>query len=356
LTQVRPPAGVTRQRITLSLSRHTRTSAARALVGRDGGKGSILIAAVGALLLAVSGCGTGVNLPDPKPSVSPSPTVRRSLPPPTAMSRDEFQKALSDIDAALKPGFDAIGAAQTPTDLNNAVGAVRLNLGVQAGALEKLRPPKPAVIATGQVATAMRDLASDMTAVGADALDESVCTGGTGLPRVTNLDGADAFRLAFLGLTTAEPGHPYTFGTFLPPATPDPDRRPGNGALAGGRSGGYGHLTVDNQGSADSVVKIVSGAELIRAVYVQAGGSVTVTGIPNGTYDAFYTTGTDWDDVNRRFTRDCAFDKFDDPMDFTTTSTSTSIEYSVWTLTLHTAAATDAAPTSSVDPKDFPAS
>jgi hypothetical protein len=314
-----------------------------------------LIAGFGALTLAISGC-TGGGAPDLTPSAAPSPTVRRSLPPQTAMSREEFQQALSAVDAALKPGFDAIGAAQTPTDLANALGAVQLNLDAQAGVLGNLRPPRPEVASTGQVITALRDLSNDLATIATDTKDASVCTGGTGLPRASSVDGAQEFRLAFLALTTADPGHPYTFGTFLPAATADPARRPGTGQLPGGRSSGYGHLTVENQGTADSVVKVMSGGDLIRAVYVQAGGSATVTGIPNGTYDAYYTTGTDWDDGNRRFTRDCAFDKFDNPVDYTTSSTSTTIEYSVWTLTLHTSDLSNSAPTSPIDAGAFPAS
>jgi hypothetical protein len=314
-----------------------------------------LTAGVGAVALGVVAC-SGGGSGSPKGGVTPSPTVRRVLPPPTAMSRPEFQAALSLVDFALKPGFDAIGAAQTPTDLTNAIGAVQLNLGAQADALGKLLPPRPEIVATAAVIKALRDLSKDLATVTSDAHDESVCTGGTGLPRVSNLDGAQAFRLAYLGLATADPGHPYTFGVFLPGATPDPARRPGSGPLSGGRSGGYGHLTVDNQGSSDSVVKVMSGGDLIRAIYVQAGQSATVTGIPNGTYDAYYTTGADWDDANRRFTRNCDFDKFDNPMDYTTTSSSTSIEYSVWTLTLHTSSTQDSAPTSSVDAGAFPAS
>lgn len=270
------------------------------------------------------------------------------------MSRTEFQQALSAVDAALKPGFDAIGAAQTPSDLASALGAVQLNLDAQADVLNKLRPPRPEITATGQVVTALRDLSNDLGTVSTAAANSSVCTGGTGLPRASSVDGAQEFRLAFLALTTADPGHPYTFGSFLPPAAADPNRRPGTGPLPGGRSGGYGHLTVENQGTADSVVKVMAGGELIRAVYVQAGGSTTVTGIPNGNYDAFYTTGTDWDDASHRFTRDCAFNKFDNPLDYTTTSTSTTIEYSVWTLTLHSSDLSSSAPTSEIDPGTFP--
>ncbi|OHV34231.1 hypothetical protein BCD49_24960 [Pseudofrankia sp. EUN1h] len=317
------------------------------------------IAAASALLLAgLAGCsGDGVPSPAPSASASPTPLAPKTPPPLTPISRADLQKALSDVDAALGPGFGAVGGAQTPSDLSGALGAVALNLDLQADVLDKLRPPLPSATATRQLAAALRSLSNDLTAVATDATNQKVCTGASGLPHVANSPGADAFRLAFLTLNTANPGHPYTFGTFLPAAGPDPNRRPGSGPLPGGRRGGYGKLTVENQGTVDTVVKLMAGGDLIRSIYVQAGGKVTVDAIPNGTYDAFYTSGSDWDDGGRRFTRDCEFDKFDDPLPYSTTTTSTAIEYSVWTLTLHTASSLGGgASTSPVEPGAFPGS
>ncbi|MDT3446379.1 MULTISPECIES: hypothetical protein [unclassified Pseudofrankia] len=325
--------------------------------GRRGHALPLSIAAVSALFLAaLAGC-SGEGVPSPRPSASASPTPLAPKTPPglTPISRADFQKALSDVDAALGPGFGAVGGAQTPSDLSGALGAVALNLGVQADALDRLRPPLPSVTATKQLAAALRSLSKDLTAVATDADIQRVCTGASGMPHVANSPGADAFRLAFLALITANPGHPYTFGAFLPGAGPDPNRRPGNGALPGGRRGGYGKLTVDNQRTVDTVVKIMSGGDLIRAIYVQAGAQATVDAMPNGTYEAFYTSGTDWDDGGRRFTRDCEFEKFDDPLQYTTRTTSTAIEYSVWTLTLlRTSSLGSGAPTSPVEAGAFP--
>jgi hypothetical protein len=80
----------------------------------------------------------------------------------------------------------------------------------------------------------------------------------------------------------------------------------------------------------------------------------TVDGIPDGTYEVFFTTGNDWDDVNQRFTRDCSFEKFDDPVEFTTRDLEDSIEYSIWELSLATLGGN--APTTLVDPGAFPGS
>jgi len=314
-----------------------------------------VLAASALVLASLTACsGDGGSTPKPTASASPTPVGPKSPPPLTPISRADFQRALSDVDGALGPGFGAVGGAQTPTDLSGALGAVSLNLDAQADALDKLRPPLPAVTATRQLSAALRALSNDLTTVATDANNQAVCTGASGLPHVANSPGADAFRLAFLTLNTANPGHPYTFGTFLPAAGPDPNRRPGNGALPGGRRGGYGKLTIDNQGTVDTVVKLMSGGDLVRSIYVQAGAQASVDAIPNGTYQAFYTSGADWDDGSRRFSRNCEFDKFDDPLEYTTTTTSTAINYSVWTLTLHTSTPGAGASTSSVDAGTFP--
>lgn len=36
-------------------------------------------------------------------------------------------------------------------------------------------------------------------------------------------------------------------------------------------------------------------------------------------YELFYTTGTDWDDQLKTFTRSCQFTRFEKPAEFTTT-------------------------------------
>ncbi|MBL7496603.1 hypothetical protein I6A84_26870 [Frankia sp. CNm7] len=309
------------------------------------------------LLVAVAACGGGSGEPTPPPPTSAVPTsiTPKTPPPQPPISRADYQKALSEVEAALAPGFAAIGGAQTPTDLEGALSAVALNLDIQADNLEKLKAPQAVATPNLDLVAGMRALSNDLSTVAGDAGKQILCTGGSGLPRAVSGNGAHLFRLAVLGVATAEPDHPYAFGGFLPPGSPDQNRRPANGNLGGGRHGGYGQLTVEAGSGADAVVKLMQGGELVRAIFVAEGGTATVTGIPNGTYEAFYTTGHDWDDANRRFTRDCEFDRFDDPLEFTTRSLPDSIEYTTWTLTLYTTAGGNAA-TSPVDPGTFPGS
>ncbi len=50
---------------------------------------------------------------------------------------------------------------------------------------------------------------------------------------------------------------------------------------------------------------------VVRQVYVRANSDTKIYGIRDGVYKLFVTSGSDWD--SKRFTRDCAFSKFDDP-------------------------------------------
>ncbi|MBX6388719.1 MAG: hypothetical protein IRZ08_06930 [Frankia sp.] len=320
---------------------------------------------VTALAVGLAGCGLDEMSPElrqPPPSgptdasSSPSPTTKAppSLRPPQPVSAAVYQQALTDLDSALALGFFALGAALAPADVESAADGLAGELDLQATKLGRITPPTAVATAHEDLTTALGALADDLETLAGDAADWAVCTGGTGLPRASSGNGAHLFRLAAGALATADPAHPYAVGTFLPAGSPDPGRRPGNGSLPGGQRGGYGELTVIHaSGSTDAVVKLMANGQVTRSVYVQAGTSTTVDGIPNGTYEVFFTTGNDWDDVNQRFTRDCSFEKFEDPVEFTTRDLGSSIEYTTWELTLYAVEGGNA-PTTAVDPGAFP--
>jgi hypothetical protein len=62
------------------------------------------------------------------------------------------------------------------------------------------------------------------------------------------------------------------------------------------------------------VIAAVAGdpATPLASIYVQANSSATLSGI-RGDYQVYFKSGTDWDGQARTFTRDCRFQKFDDP-------------------------------------------
>jgi hypothetical protein len=121
---------------------------------------------------------------------------------------------------------------------------------------------------------------------------------------------ADA--LAGAGLT-------FDPGTLPPQAEPPAlqDRHGENGAVLQ-RNGprGRGTLEIKNGGGSDAVIAAVVSdpASPTASIYVQALSTATLTGLA-GTYQVYFKSGTDWDGQTLKFTRDCAFQKFDDSFD-----------------------------------------
>jgi hypothetical protein len=163
--------------------------------------------------------------------------------------------------------------------------------------------------------------------------------------------GAAQIRSAAGRLATADPAHRYRVGSFLPARTADRKRRLGTGTMLKRPGGGSGHLTITNGGGVDAVVTMTPFGlpRSVVTVYLRSKGTFTVTGIPDGRYTVYVTSGNDWDSPARVFTRGCNFTRFDDRFDFTTTSS----QYTIWRITLHAATGGNAR-TSGVDPDSFP--
>ncbi len=85
------------------------------------------------------------------------------------------------------------------------------------------------------------------------------------------------------------------------------------------RTGGLGELTVDNGTSGDAVVNLVYTPtnRVIRSFYVRAGSSFTERGIRSGSYDVYFSAGTDWNPNLRRFNRDVSYVRFGKELQYT---------------------------------------
>lgn len=109
-------------------------------------------------------------------------------------------------------------------------------------------------------------------------------------------------------------------GTFRPPT----------GVISPNqRTGGLGQLTVDNGTAQDGVVILTFEEQPFLAAYVRAGESATLTGISDGVYDLYFSTGSDWD--GKQFLANPRRQRFEDPFAFRTDATT----YSIWNVTLH---------------------
>lgn len=98
--------------------------------------------------------------------------------------------------------------------------------------------------------------------------------------------------------------------------------RPASGAVIVRRGGrGQGTLEVDNGTDRDAYVTMARGGKLALGVYVRNGETAKVTGIADGTYVIYFSSGTGWNSDLLAFTADKHNTKFDDTFDYVTTST-----------------------------------
>jgi len=160
-------------------------------------------------------------------------------------------------------------------------------------------------------------------------------------------------RTAAQAYAKADAAHAYKIGIFLPAPVAEQNRRLGNGTFVKkGTRNGSGKLKIDNSGATeDAAISVVPANTKASAftVYVTAGQTYTVSGVKDGTYQIYLTTGTDWDPAAPGFSRKCAFEKFADSFQFTTTSR----QYTQWTITLQASTGGNAQ-TDNVNPGEFP--
>ncbi|HEX2050969.1 MAG TPA: hypothetical protein VHJ34_10115 [Actinomycetota bacterium] len=130
------------------------------------------------------------------------------------------------------------------------------------------------------------------------------------------------------------------------------DRRLATGDYVVPKGGsGANTLTLENQLGVDAVFALTLGSkEPHTAVYVRAREEFTITGMANGSFTPYYTTGRDWDSGLDVFTRSCAFTKGKDEMNLTSDATS----YTVGTLTLLRRDDPKGKRTAPLDPGSFP--
>ena len=98
------------------------------------------------------------------------------------------------------------------------------------------------------------------------------------------------------------------------------------------------------------MVVLVRGRSKAIGVYVRARATTTAGDIKDGTYTIYFTTGSRFSACTGRFTRGATYWRFNNRLGFITTPQS----YTVWTVTLY-AVSNGNAPTTQINPQDFPA-
>jgi hypothetical protein len=150
------------------------------------------------------------------------------------------------------------------------------------------------------------------------------------------------------------PAPTVTEALLLPTATQvvRSGARPGGGSIIlDERPGsGKGVLKIENGTESDGVVILTHNDDQpVVAIYVRSTSTAQLNGVPDGVYYVYFTTGTGWDEVNKTFIETSTYQRFDDTLDFTSSSS----QYSIWTLTLQPVTGGTAS-TSSIDPANFP--
>jgi hypothetical protein len=240
-------------------------------------------------------------------------------------------KVLTDVDGALKAPFAAVAKGDKAA-FDPAAQALREGAGKLTGA--SLTP----------LADAMEGLSDEVADAGQK---KSACPAGSPGADVLRSDAAEKVRTEAKALAAKDAS--YKFGTFLPAAPKEQNRRLGNGDFVKKKSGnGSGELVVEN-GAGDTTVSVVPKGSKAPAfvVYVRGKAKYTVKNIKTGSYTIFTAAGKDWDAAKKGFTRECGFSKFDDEFKFDSSGTR-------WTITLEEVVGGNAS-TSDVDPNSFPA-
>ena len=110
-------------------------------------------------------------------------------------------------------------------------------------------------------------------------------------------------------------------------------------------------MNVDNTSSVDSVfsMKLDGATTATVMAYSRKGEKTTISGIPDGTYQAYVTSGVDWDPNLKAFTRSCHYGQVGGD---TPTFKSNASSYTVVSLTLHPVVGVDGG--GGLDSADFP--
>jgi hypothetical protein len=287
---------------------------------------------VGVCAAAAAGC-SSTSAPEPSaPSATaPSPELTTPSPPLTPAA---YQEALRSADSALSPAFGRLAAAGSVEDAQAALDQASSAAPEAVRALDVV-PPAEAQVTHRDLLAGLGQLATDMSALRDQVASTELCGLPSILPSVSNASGVNSLRTVRDDLNSGRLGMSYQWGEFLPAPMQLPDRQLANGQLVDNlRRNGRGQLEIDNGDEHDAVVKLVQDGRPIVSVYISQHSKTTVTQISDGSYELFFTSGADWDDKLKTFTRSCHFERFEQTADFTTKSIKGGIEYTVQSIGL----------------------
>ncbi len=269
-------------------------------------------------------------------------------------SPDAYRQALATAGNQVSTALAGVASAKSLKALTERLDKAEQ---VSRGAAEQLgqvTPPDDVRAEHADLVQALEQLNGDLGVLRGAVEGRELCASPAVMARLSRADGLAAVRDASRALAAKGGAQSYKLDLPVPAAPREQNRRLPNGQFVrqGSRTG-RGELTTDNHSHRDTAVTLAVGKRPAFTVYVRNRAKDKVSGIRDGTYQIYYTTGVDWDPKMRAFTRQCTFERFDDAFKFKTTRTATQVEWTTWTITLNPVSGGNAS-TSEVDPKDFP--
>ncbi|GAA1367553.1 hypothetical protein [Streptomyces beijiangensis] len=289
--------------------------------------GAVVLLAGSALTLC--GCSDSHVEGDSR-GAGPTPSAATSAP----VTAAEYGTSLSGATAPVDNALAELARARSGVAVQKALRHASDATGGAGRRLDGVRTPEPVRSEHAALARAMDDLHTDLLATStalAKPASSGLCTPRAAVAQVGTEKSFAALRTA--GATLTARG--YKVGLVLPRMPRQQHRSLGNGTfLRDGDRSGRGVLTVVNSGGSDTTLTVARGKKVTFTVYARKHSTVKVRHIDDGTYTIYYASGEDWDQGAKKFSRNCSFQKFDRTSKFETTTTSTQIVYSTWTLTL----------------------
>lgn len=301
--------------------------------------------------LGIAGCSTPPGSPsDPAALPNPVWTQVTAVPTPTTpppVSAQEYDAELRAVSETLSAALRRIAAAAPFEPLAGEVTSAGSEVRASARRLQAIVPPRQSGTAQAALIPALDELASGLSGLSAQVRSRQLCAAPPVMATISTLPGTVALRGAIEQLGSAGTG----LAAALPAPTPLPDRRIENGSVLRDPGSGDGEFEVQNGTDRDATVILARGGRTVGSLYVARGETARMEGIPDGSYEMFFTSGVDWDGA--AFTRSCAFDRFDEAALFDTKEIENGIEYTHFSVTLHAVPAGNAE-ILPVPPESFP--
>ncbi|MGI5270992.1 hypothetical protein ACQEUU_17690 [Nonomuraea sp. CA-218870] len=273
-----------------------------------------------------------------------------ATPEPTALTAEAYKSELGGRHDDMSKAIKSLAGARSLKVLDQRVVKAQETLQGTADELAALSPPAEIQPQHQAYVESLREVALRLGTSATRVGTGNLCTPGAVF---TDLD--DSLAALDRAGEALEDAGDYKADIVSVKAANKQNRRLRNGQwLRQGAGGGRSSLQIHNGGTRDAVVSLVRGKSKVYSVYVRKKGKFKISGVSDGNYRIYFTHGVDWDGKSGAFTRECSFERFQKPVKFKTTYTATQILWHDWRITLHAITGGNA-PTSKVDPDDFPA-